>query len=93
MAGWNLVDRDSILRGTSFREFAARFDGKINLGGFRGGPMSNEAGNASDVPIDLSGRSLSDLSEYGDSHLLRALRRFLAADNEASVVAEWNEGI
>jgi hypothetical protein len=55
--------------------------------------MSNEAGSASDVPIDLSGWSLSDLSEYGDSNLLRALRRFLAADNEASVIAEWNEGI
>lgn len=55
--------------------------------------MSNEASNASDVPIDLSGRSLSDLSEYGDSNLLRALRRFLAADNEANVIAEWNEGI
>jgi FXSXX-COOH protein len=55
--------------------------------------MSNEAGIASDVFIDLSGVSLSDLPEYGDSRLLRALRRRLADDNEANVIAEWNEGI
>jgi FXSXX-COOH protein len=55
--------------------------------------MSNEASIADDVLIDLSGVSLSDLPEYGDSHLLRAIRRRLAADNEANVIAEWNEGI
>ena len=55
--------------------------------------MSNESSIASDVLIDLSEVSLSALPECGDSNLLRALRRRLAADNEANVIAEWNEGI
>jgi hypothetical protein len=54
--------------------------------------VSDESNNASDVLIDLSGLSLADLPESADSRLVRALRRFLAADDEADVIAEWNEG-
>jgi len=55
--------------------------------------MFNEASIANDVLIDLSGLAHADLSEYGDSNLVRALRRFLAAGKEADVIADWNEGI
>jgi FXSXX-COOH protein len=52
--------------------------------------MSDKPNVASDVLLDLPGLSLADLSERGDSVLIRALRRFLAADDEADVVAQWN---
>jgi hypothetical protein len=72
---------------------ATPFGGKINFDGFHGGAMFNEASIANDVLIDLSGLAHADLSEYGDSNLVRALRRFLAAGKEADVIADWNEGI
>ena len=60
-------------------------------GGFlRGEAMSDKPNVASDVLLDLPTLSLADLSEKGDSVLIRALRRILAADDEADVVAEWN---
>jgi len=52
--------------------------------------MSDKPNVASDVLLDLPTLSLADLSEKGDSVLIRALRRILAADDEADVVAEWN---
>lgn len=54
--------------------------------------MFDEPIIASDVLIDLSGLSLADLPEHGDSCLLRALRRILDARDESSVIAEWNNG-
>jgi hypothetical protein len=51
--------------------------------------MSGESAIVQDVLIDASGLSLDDLSEFGDSCLVRALRRFLAAGDESDVVAEW----
>jgi hypothetical protein len=53
--------------------------------------MSDESNISSDVLIGLAGLSLGDLPENGDSSLVRALRRFLAADDEVGVVAEWNQ--
>jgi FXSXX-COOH protein len=54
--------------------------------------MSDESNIARDVLIDVSGLSLADLPGNGDSSLLRALRRYLAPDDEADVIAEWNQG-
>jgi FXSXX-COOH protein len=54
--------------------------------------MSDESSIARDVLIDVSGLSLADLPGNGDSGLLRALRRFLSAGDEAGVIAEWNQG-
>ena len=54
--------------------------------------MSSEPVIASDVLIDLSDMSLAGLPEDGDSCLLRALSRILAADDESDVIAEWNNG-
>jgi hypothetical protein len=54
--------------------------------------MSDNPNISNDVRIDLSGLTLGDLPEDGDSSLLRALRRFLSAGDEADVIAEWNEG-
>jgi hypothetical protein len=51
--------------------------------------MSDESIILSDVLIDLSDLSLDDLPKYGDSSLIRALRRFLAVGDEADVIAEW----
>jgi FXSXX-COOH protein len=53
--------------------------------------MADESSIASDVLIDVSDLSLADLPENGDSSLLRALRRVLAAGDEADVIAEWNQ--
>jgi hypothetical protein len=51
--------------------------------------MSDESVIVSDALIDVSGLSLDDLPEYGDSSLIRALRRFLTVGDEADVIAEW----
>jgi hypothetical protein len=51
--------------------------------------MSDESAIVQDVLIDVSGLSLDDLSEFADSCLVRALRRFLAAGDESDVIAEW----
>jgi hypothetical protein len=51
--------------------------------------MSGESAIAQDVLIDASGLSPDDLSEFADSCLVRALRRFLAAGDESDVIAEW----
>ena len=53
--------------------------------------MSDESKISSDVLIGLAGLALGDLPKNGDSSLVRALRRFLAAGDEADVIAEWNQ--
>lgn len=53
--------------------------------------MSDESNMSSDVLINLVGLALEDLPENGDSSLVRALRRFLAAADEDDVIAEWNQ--
>jgi FXSXX-COOH protein len=55
--------------------------------------MSDESSIARDVLIDVSGLSLADLPGNGDTSLLRALRRFLSAGDEAGVIAEWNQRV
>lgn len=80
------------LEGRGSAGFIALLGGKIVLGGFFGGAVSNEANVERDVLIDVSDLSIANLTGSGDSGLVRALRRFLAVDDdEADVIAAWNQ--
>jgi hypothetical protein len=55
--------------------------------------MADEPSIARDVLIDVSQIALTDLPEGADTGLYRALRRFLAAGDEADAIAEWSSAL